>query len=426
MSLSDSAYIYVNSTDSFYLEHTVVVETTYNTDSPESTSTVTVCHVGNVSSSCRLAPFNKTLFEVIGSLGQLRYIPTGDIVQAGEYFRGQNGTIHVCEFLPQNGTVGKNNTRHLFQYSTVQVYLSYICVPISMLALMVTFITYCTFPVLRKLMSSKLVMALCFTLFFAQLLLLTGGMAVPSPEACALVAILSHFLWLSVFFISTTLAIDLAKTFGNQDTIYLSTNSAKALCCYFGGALGLSAAVVLTCVVLTYAKGYDLHMQYGGGSSCWIGSGTMNLFAFGVPVAIALLLNGFLFIRTVRGLMENEKISGRLREKSHSAGNRKQLRIYVRISTLMGFTWILGYIAAFAGVSVLWYIFIILNSLQGTYIFLAFVVNRRVYWLWRESFERRRAAASTTFERMPMRSKGSKNTASTALSHSSKADDNRT
>ena len=54
----------------------------------------------------------------------------------------------------------------------------------------------------------------------------------------------------------------------------------------------------------------------------------------------------------------------------------------IQIATLMGFTWIFGYIAAFTGVVALWYIYIILNSLQGLFIFISFICNRRVGLLW--------------------------------------------
>ncbi|KAJ8319280.1 hypothetical protein KUTeg_004371 [Tegillarca granosa] len=49
----------------------------------------------------------------------------------------------------------------------------------------------------------------------------------------------------------------------------------------------------------------------------------------------------------------------------------------------MGLTWICGFVATFSNVMVLWYIFIIFNSLQGVFIFIAFVCNKKVYYLIR-------------------------------------------
>ena len=48
----------------------------------------------------------------------------------------------------------------------------------------------------------------------------------------------------------------------------------------------------------------------------------------------------------------------------------------------MGFAWIFGYIAAFTDVETLWYIYIILNSLQGVFIFISFICKREVGLLW--------------------------------------------
>lgn len=48
----------------------------------------------------------------------------------------------------------------------------------------------------------------------------------------------------------------------------------------------------------------------------------------------------------------------------------------------MGFTWIFAFTAAFSGVAAMWYIYIIINSLQGLYIFIAFICNVRIRRLW--------------------------------------------
>ncbi|XP_072166366.1 uncharacterized protein [Diadema setosum] len=53
------------------------------------------------------------------------------------------------------------------------------------------------------------------------------------------------------------------------------------------------------------------------------------------------------------------------------------------ISSLMGFTWTVALVVPFVDVPELWYLFILLNGLQGTYVFLAFMVNVRVWNLWK-------------------------------------------
>ncbi|XP_071506037.1 uncharacterized protein [Diadema antillarum] len=248
------------------------------------------------------------------------------------------------------------------------------------------------------------------------LLLLSGGRAASSKEACALVSIFSHYLWLSVFTITTALAIDLARTFGNREAFTLITNSNKVFIVYLGGALGVAAVIVVVCVGLAYRNDMEQLVYYGDDSSCWIGNGIVNLIAFGCPVAVALLLNMCLFAYTVCGLRKRRQDGRRVRKEQDRIDSFTELRIYVKISTLMGFTWILGFVAAFAGVGVLWYIFIILNSLQGVYIMIAFIFNKRIYELWKGFFTRGRATSSEKSEQLPMSSNMSKTTVSTGVS----------
>lgn len=57
--------------------------------------------------------------------------------------------------------------------------------------------------------------------------------------------------------------------------------------------------------------------------------------------------------------------------------------VYVKLSTIMGFTWILGFVAAFTEIQELWYVFSIFNSLQGASVCVAFVFNHRVLLQYR-------------------------------------------
>jgi len=53
-------------------------------------------------------------------------------------------------------------------------------------------------------------------------------------------------------------------------------------------------------------------------------------------------------------------------------------RLYMRLALLMGISWIMGIVAGFVDVSILWIIFILFNTLQGLFIFLAFTCTAKV------------------------------------------------
>lgn len=58
--------------------------------------------------------------------------------------------------------------------------------------------------------------------------------------------------------------------------------------------------------------------------------------------------------------------------------------LYVKMSTVMGFVWAIGFAAAVAETPVLWYIFEIFLPLQGVFILIAFICKRRIFRLYKK------------------------------------------
>ncbi|XP_072175349.1 uncharacterized protein [Diadema setosum] len=358
--------------------------------------TRTNCNQTVTTPTCPRLLLSIDLFERFDG-NSLKYKPTGDVIPPENYFY-TGDLVSVCHFLTQNGTINVTTTWSFFQYSPIHVYLSYGGTLLSVTALTFTLITYFTFISLRKLVSSKLIMILCACLLIAQALLMLGGFATAHPLTCSIVAAISHFFWLSVFSISTSLAFDLGRTFGAHSSISISGKSSAILRKYLLVAFGLPLLIVGVGVAVSFGVNSDL-IRYGDELSCWIGDGYANLVAFGGPVAVALTLNIIFFAKTVRGIHLSTRERKELREGVKTeTNNAENLRIYIKISTIMGFTWLIGYVAAFCQQDALWYVFIILNSLQGVYIFFAFCANKRVFDLWctqrKQSFSSRKSIPS--------------------------------
>eukprot|EP00058_Branchiostoma_floridae_P026506 XP_002611997.1 hypothetical protein BRAFLDRAFT_86956 [Branchiostoma floridae] len=102
-------------------------------------------------------------------------------------------------------------------------------------------------------------------------------------------------------------------------------------------------------------------VRVGYGDHCWIGNPTGRLVAFGVPVFCALLINAVLITQTLLAIRKAFNIADAALSRSWSS----KAWVYVRISCLMGFTWILGFIVPYVDSRVLEYIFIVLNGSQG-------------------------------------------------------------
>jgi hypothetical protein len=113
---------------------------------------------------------------------------------------------------------------------------------------------------------------------------------------------------------------------------------------------------------------------------------------FGLPLALALVANIVLFVRTVAIIYSSSTCQGQCSRRQRALF---QLKLYARMSTVMGFAWIFAFIAACFDMSstagmIFTFIYIILNSMSGLFIFVAFTCNRRVYLLYRGWWAKRR------------------------------------
>lgn len=98
---------------------------------------------------------------------------------------------------------------------------------------------------------------------------------------------------------------------------------------------------------------------------CWFTSRRSLLLFFAAPVSLVMLLNAVFF--TSSALMIHT-----------SSVTRTDFRLYLRLAVLMGLTWSVGLLAGFLDTPALWVVFVVLNSLQGLFIFLAFTCTPAV------------------------------------------------
>jgi len=140
------------------------------------------------------------------------------------------------------------------------------------------------------------------------------------------------------------------------------------------------------CVVLDHFQvvdiGYDDNEE-----ACWLVNSNAKIVTFATPIACVLLYNVAAFSHTVWAINTARKQT--TRAKSARQDQSVILKIYVRLVTLMGFTWFFSFSAELIHKALL-YPFVVLTTLQGVYLFLAFVCKRRVLNLMKNSFPRSR------------------------------------
>ena len=147
-------------------------------------------------------------------------------------------------------------------------------------------------------------------------------------------------------------------------------------------------------------------------SYCWITEPLAAFISFGAPILIIFTANCIFFAHVITTISRTARLSRNRLHVTNSTGSnirkppgRSDAVLYLRMSTVMGFTWIFGLSSSLVSSfsrpvtfeiciisHILGILFTVFNTSQGIFIFCAFVCNRRVLNLYRALFHRVRSA----------------------------------
>ncbi|XP_070189273.1 adhesion G protein-coupled receptor L3-like isoform X2 [Littorina saxatilis] len=256
--------------------------------------------------------------------------------------------------------------------------ISYIGCGISLLALILTLLTYCLFKnsygswslteqKLRRDNPSKILVNLCIALALSNLVFVAGmhPYALENTVGCKVVAVLLHFsllsslCWMAVEAFYMYLALVLVfKTYYTNFILK---------CSLVGWGIPL--------LIIIVTLGINETDNYGplGTGVCWL-KDIAFYAAFVGPVGLILLINIIAFIMVIRQIigMKDRKLN-----KSDSFTVSQQLRGALGVAILLGLTWVFGFMAVSQAAVVFYYLFAIFNSLQGLWIFIFYCVMKK-------------------------------------------------
>ncbi|XP_072022380.1 uncharacterized protein [Amphiura filiformis] len=248
---------------------------------------------------------------------------------------------------------------------------------LSSISLLLTFLIHCTISDIRN-AHGRGVMSLCVSLFFAHIISLISDKVDVPRQACISLAVLSHYFWLSSFTWMSIIAGNLMNTLVFKALQKTEDNTLNLVGHPLIGWV-MPLAIVSTCLAFHF---FTNLLTYGSGDFCWISNGIANLFAFGLPIGVHLCVNVVFFTKTAYSLLKAGQTSRKL-QNSSNANRWEELVVCLKISSVMGFTWALGFIEGATDVEAYSWIFVIINSMQGIFIFMAFGFNHRIRSLLR-------------------------------------------
>lgn len=371
-----------------------------------------------LNSSCPRLSLMEDIDYIRLSNGSLILNATGQTLLPEEYEPSGQNNVTIC--------ADESLQNDYFKYSEGQKYLSDTCLIVSLICLILHITIYTILPKLRNLPGKNLLSLSC-ALFVGQLLFLAGIRAKEEikQELCVIVGVLIHWSYLSAFFWMNVMGFDVSRTFaGSQVRHRMQGNSQQSTfylyCLYAFGLptlfVGFGLTLDLTHFMNDYAPHYGAHI-------CWICNKKGLGLLFVLPILLLLVANLILFSITVYSIIQQKKAAQFAIDKNQTHGvqpsvssstDKQQVRflIYVKLGLIMGLGWVSGFVAALADLPGLWYPFIVLNALQGAFIFVTFDCKTKIYFMVYQRVMNRPHPSSLTGSHG--QTNGSKNTTSTS------------
>lgn len=311
----------------------------------------------------------------------------GELLVPGEYELLPDNKILICAFPTRMS---------MYKFKDIGGYFTLTGSAISLSCLFVKMCLYFFTP-RQKTLPDHLVMMLSASIFLAQLLFLFILIAEKYRLLCIAIGLSVHYFFLASFFWTNALAFDLWRSF-----VTVTQTRRKG----YAKTLGLFNAycwsMPLLVVGMSTAADFLLPRnpfspRYGQGI-CWISNRMALLLFFAAPTGSIVLGNMVLFSLSVIRISGTMSRADKVRQKA----SKSRLLIYFKLALVMGMTWTFGFVAPFANIHALWYIFVILNSLQGAFVLFAFTkleVRARLEtfatWLRRASDPKRGSSSRT-------------------------------
>ena len=255
--------------------------------------------------------------------------------------------------------------------------ITYVCVCLSIICLLIRVGLQCYVPHFRS-GPGRMQFNLTLALLMAFLVWLVGSHLSEYHTTCQVFAVVRYFAFMAAFAWMTNIAVDTWRLFRPNAQLISPDETTTPLSMYhLSGWLGTLILSVLVSVLdfLDISSGFKPNF---GPPYCWI-VGKALIYYFFIPTGLLLLTNIILFICTTLALRASFEESNVVVRK-----DKRNFQVYLKLFLLMGITWALGFVVAFTDTEILEYIYIFVNSLQGVFIFVAFVCTKRTFSYFRK------------------------------------------
>ncbi|XP_071546839.1 uncharacterized protein [Panulirus ornatus] len=266
------------------------------------------------------------------------------------------------------------------KFSQAMGWVSLAGLGLSCVCLLLHLAVFLLVPDFRNL-SGKNLASLCLALVASYATFIANVFVKPDQTGCVILAAAMYYFFLSSFTWMSTAAFDIWYTFRRTKTELRVTGGKQRYkflaYCLYSWFLPAVAVMVLVLVDRLEPSGVpEEYLPSLGKRWCWFGHRKALLVFFAIPMVAIIIVNSAFFISSAKIIAETTHTASSMTDASH---HKNQYKMYLRLAVLMGFTWLSGIVAGYLQLEAAWYVFVLLNTLQGVFIFLAFTFRRKVW-----------------------------------------------
>ncbi|XP_053766435.1 adhesion G protein-coupled receptor E2-like [Desmodus rotundus] len=239
--------------------------------------------------------------------------------------------------------------------------ITYVGLSLSLLCLLLAALTFLLCKAIQS-TSTSLHLQLCICLFLAHLLFLTAFNRTEPRVLCAIIAGALHYLYLASFTWMLLEGLHLFLTARNLTVVNYSSVSR-----FMKFMFPVGYAVPAVIVAISAASRPHL---YGSAARCWLSTTNGFLWSFLGPICAIISVNLAFFLMTL-WILKSKLCS--LNTDVSTLQNTRMLTFKAMAQLfILGCTWCLGILQLGPAAHAMAYLFTIINSLQGVFIFLVY------------------------------------------------------
>ncbi|KAH8030832.1 hypothetical protein HPB51_011876 [Rhipicephalus microplus] len=268
-------------------------------------------------------------------------------------------------------------------------FIAIACIALSICVLVLKLVVYCAFKEARN-SSSTCTTCLAGTLLVTQVLFVVPKCVDLEECACFMVAVFSHYCFLSTFLWTCVLSFDIWK---RLTTVQMSPTSRNTLAWYSLFAWGAPLLVVSGAVAEDYTAPESVLSPRYADLACFICSFWGLLVYFFLPLVLLVFFCLILYFHTVcyirttaAGMERGNDVAEPGCRNGSTRQQRTNLALFMRLSLVMGAPWAVTLVGAFVPDDTVESAVDVMIGVQGVYLFFAFKDYRYISVFLRKKF----------------------------------------